>query len=223
MNEVNHPEGQTSPAMEDGLSYSEQILKAIFDSAKSSIFLISADYTIKYFNQWAKDGSKILYGRDLFIGDSMLNYRIANDDAMHQAFRENFEYAVSTKCRVVSESEMHFPLMNFWVRSEFTPVFDHDKLIGILLHVENISAQKKIQLQSSLQEKRLIDIAWSLSHETRQPVATLLGLISILNKKTLCQENLQIINMLEETAGKLEKIIQQSVILANEISMNGDA
>lgn len=197
------------------LEATRQVLKAIFDSIHSSIFLVGPDYRVIFFNKWARDGSKLLYGRDLFIGDSILNYRRKGDEAIFEEFKKNFERALMTRSPVVSEREMHYPEMSFWVRSEYTPVFEYDKPIGVLLHVQNISDRKEYESKVEQQAKLLDHIAWMQSHETRQPLATLLGLIHVLDKDSLTEENKKIIRMLEDTAFKLEKVIRQTVIKAN--------
>lgn len=197
------------------LHTSQQILKALFSSVQSSIFLVDPNFNIIFFNKYAFDGSKLLYGRELFVGDSILNYRREGDTEIFTAFKANFERALTSKNVVVSEREMHYPQMSFWVRSEYTPVFDNDTPIGILLHVQNISERKKYENQSEQQQQQLRQIVWSQSHETRQPLSTLLGLISILDRKSLTPENEEIIKLLEETALKLEKVIRETVFRAS--------
>lgn len=197
------------------LETSRQILKAIFDSIRSSIYLVAPDYRIIFFNKWARDGSMLLYGRDLFIGDSILNFRCEGDEEIHQAFTENFEKALVSKSPVVSECEMHYTAMSFWLRSEYTPVFDEGKVIGVLLHFQNITDRKKYEKQTEQQIQLLEHIAWMQSHQTRQPLASMLGLINILDKESLTPENRKVVNMMQDTALKLEHVIQQTVIKAN--------
>ena len=211
----------SSENIREELQTSRQILKAIFDSTKSSIFLLAPNYRVIFFNKWARDGSKFLYGRDLFVGDSLLNYRLDGDDDIFEAFKRNFEQAITTHEPVVSEREMHYPQMSFWVRSEYTPVYDEaKKLIGVLLNVQNISDRKNCETASDRMQHQLGQIAWSQSHETRQPVASILGLINIFNKETLSEENQEILMRLEDTALKLESIIQKNVLLANAYSQD---
>lgn len=198
------------------LETSRYILKAIFNSTQSSIFLIDVNFNILFFNKWAKAGIKFLYGREISLGNSMLSYRYENDEEMHQAFKSNFERAIMTKSQVVSEKQVHYPQMSFWLRSEYMPVYDGSKLIGVMLNIQNISNLKKLEIKTALQRKQLADIAWSQSHETRQPVATMLGLINILDKKSLTPDNLAIIEMLLKTAQKLDDIIHENVIRANK-------
>jgi signal transduction histidine kinase len=72
-----------------------------------------------------------------------------------------------------------------------------------------------METRTERQANILNHIAWSQSHETRQPLATLLGLINILDKTSLSEDNKKIIGLLEETAHKLELVIRQNVIRAN--------
>jgi PAS domain S-box-containing protein len=206
--------------IKEELETSRRILKAIFDSTKSSIFLVAPDYSIIFFNKWARDGSKLLYERDLFVGDSLLNYRRQGDEAIFELFQKNFELALDSHEPVVSEIEMHYPQMSFWVRSEYTPVYDDNKAIGVLLNVHNISDRKDYEMASEQMQKLLNQIAWSQSHETRQPVASILGLINIFDKATMTVENQEILKRLENAARELECIIQKNVIMANARSQD---
>lgn len=197
---------------------SGKILKAIFDSTKSSIFLLAPDYRILFFNKWANEGCKYLYGKDVSIGDSILNYRDKNDEDAGNDFKEDFQRAILSRNIVTREREVHHPQTSHWIYMELTPVYDDDqKLIGVLLNVHNISDRKQFEIQNEQQQNQLVKIAWMQSHETRQPLATILGLINILDKKNLSADNLEIITLLEGTAIKLEKIIQQTVIMANDV------
>src|SRR5688572_28883948 len=131
------------PSLREELQASQQILKAICDSTKSSIFLVAPDFRILFFNKWASDGCKLLYGREMFVGDSILNYREPDDESVGADFKEDFDRAIQTKTLVVREREMQHPGMRYWVRLEYTPVYDGHELIGVLVNVLNISDRKK--------------------------------------------------------------------------------
>lgn len=212
-----HEETTSVAEIREELETSRQILKAIFDSTKSSIFLIDSDYQILFFNKWARDGCRLLYGREMYIGDSMLNYQNKENEKITRDFIQDFQQAILTKGLVVRECEMNHPQLSYWVRMEYTPVYDYDTLIGVLINATDISDWKEVEMENELQHKQLVKIAWSQSHETRQPVATLLGLINILDKNTLSSDNQEIIKLLESTLEKLDTIIHRTVVLANQI------
>ena len=161
------------------------------------------------------------HGRPMQVGESIMSYRAEGDEETHQQFRANFERALQSKMPIVDERKMSFDTAtSFWIRTEYTPVFEGDKIAGILLHFHNVTDRKTIENWNERQATILNDIAWSQSHETRQPLATLLGLINILDKASLTNENKEIIGMLEQTANKLEDVIRQNVIRANMGSTN---
>lgn len=194
-----------------------KIISAIFDSTQSFIVLISLDYRVMFFNKKALHSSKLLYGADLNVGDSVMNYRREGDEVVFTNFVENFNKAIETGNIIISEYEMKFHNISCWFRSEYTPVFDQGEIMGVALRIVDITERKKKEQQIDKQNEQLRKIAWIQSHQTRQPIATMLGLIYILDKVTLTEENLKIIRMLEAEVGKLDAVISDTVSRANSV------
>jgi PAS domain S-box-containing protein len=194
---------------------SRKIVKAIFDSTYSFIILIAPDFSIMFFNSKAQQYSKLLYGRELVIGDSILTYKRKEDEKIFKLFRKNFSRAIKSKIPVIGEREMHFDKTSLWIRSEFTAVYDDGKIIGVALRLVDVSERRKKELLIEKQNEQLRQIGWIQSHETRQPIATILGLIHILDKTSLTEDNLQIIGMLEATIEKLDLVVRKTVLKAN--------
>jgi len=48
-------------------------------------------------------------------------------------------------------------------------------------------------------------------------VATILGLINILDKKTLTDDNREIVALLEKTIVKLDEVIRETIVKANSL------
>jgi light-regulated signal transduction histidine kinase (bacteriophytochrome) len=59
------------------------------------------------------------------------------------------------------------------------------------------------------QNKQLIEVALITSHQLRRPVATILGLVELIDKSVFDQENLEIIEHLETTATELDAVIRR--------------
>lgn len=196
---------------------SRQIISAIFDSTQSFILLISLEYKIIFFNKKAMHSSKILYGRELKVGDSFMSYQRDGDEEAFKVFRDNFSKTIATGHIVVSEREMTYHNVTSWFRSEYTPVYDQGKIIGVALRVIDISERKNREKQIEKQNEQLGQISWLQSHHTRQPVASILGLIHILDKKSLTEDNQKIIGMLQVEIDKLDRVIRETVIRANSI------
>jgi len=160
-----------------------------------------------------------MYGRELQLGDSILNYKMDSDDDVFTSFQVNFEKALRSGEPVTTEREIVYPNMQLsnWIRSEYTPVYDEGKAIGVALRVVDITDRKLYELQIDMQAQILQQISWIQSHQTRQPVATILGLINILDKSSMTEDNQKIIGMLEQTAHKLDDVIRETVIKANSM------
>lgn len=201
------------------LEQSRQVLQAIFDSTQSYIFLVDTQFRIIFFNKKAQEGSLSMHGRELKLGDSILIYtESGNDEMALLAFRENYDKAVDTRQTVVSEREIYYPsMMSSWIRSEYTPVYDNGILAGVALRIVDITERKRHEIQIEMQTEILQQISWMQSHQTRQPVATILGLINIMEKSSLSDDNRKIVAMLEDTALKLDDVIRDTVIRANSI------
>jgi PAS domain S-box-containing protein len=201
------------------LEQSRQVLQAIFDSTQSYIFLVDPQFRIIFFNKKAQEGSLSMHGHELKLGDSILIYaESGNDEMALLTFQENYDKAVSTKQTVVSEREIYYPsMMSSWIRSEYTPIYDNGMLVGVALRIVDITERKRHEIQIEMQTEILQQISWMQSHQTRQPVATILGLINILEKSSLSDDNRKIVAMLEDTALKLDDVIRDTVIRANSI------
>jgi PAS domain S-box-containing protein len=194
---------------------SQQILKSVYDCTKSSIVLVSPEYDIIFYNKAAGDCSSLLYGRKLMIGESILNYTQEGDEELFEEFKKNLQKVMRDNTVIVTERKAYFPNLSFWVRIEYTPVHDDNhRLSGIFINIHDITDRKK----NKEQQRKLNHIAWSLSHETRQPVSTILGLISIFDKTSMTRDNLEILNLLNDTIGKLDDIIREAVVRASRPS-----
>ncbi|HTJ49730.1 MAG TPA: PAS domain S-box protein [Cyclobacteriaceae bacterium] len=198
------------------LQTSRHILKALYESTQSSIYVISADYKIIFFNKKAADGSRLLFGTELVIGESILETLRPHSDDAYTAFKRNLELALAGTA-TVSERELQYPGFSTWIRAEYSPVYEDQKIVAVCFRIKEINDRKQFEGQIEKQNDRLKEIAWIQSHETRQPVATILGLINILDKKTLTEDNREIVALLEKTIVKLDEVIRDTIVKANSL------
>lgn len=216
-NEVGHEYSfHEGISIHDQLSTLRLIVKAIFNSTKTSIFLLDPDYKIIFLNKMARDGCQLNYGKEVKPGDCLDDLRIENDESTWKLFRESFEEALQGK-PVMNEQQLGLPNTKSWIRMEYTSVFDLGKVVGVVMQCANINERKEHELRIATQSEKLREISWTQSHKTRQPLASILGLLKIVDKESLTKENLEIVNMLEVTAQKLDKVICDTVIKANSL------
>ena len=207
-------------AVHKELILSRQILQAVLDSTLSTVVLVAPDYSILFFNKKAGDESQALYGRALEMGMNILDYTLHDPRVagryLFDAFKSDFDRALAGES-VVTERKVPLPETSRWLRAEYAPVYYQERIIGATLTVTDIDERKRHLLQIERQNELLKHISWVQSHYTRQPVATILGLTSIIEKSTLSEENIRIISMLEATAQKLDEVIRNTVLTANSL------
>jgi signal transduction histidine kinase len=68
-------------------------------------------------------------------------------------------------------------------------VDQHGEIIGVTINSSNIDESKRAELLIQTQNKQLLKIAHLQSHQIRGPVATILGLLQLLNRNSLTPEN----------------------------------
>lgn len=100
-------------------------------------------------------------------------------------------------------------------QSEALAVYDEAGKLDGLVFKNDLLRQHGLLLE--LQNRLLSEISWSQSHETRQPVATILGLLNILDRDSLTEENKQIVLLLENTTQSLDHIIRKMVEKASSV------
>jgi|GEM_PF-2104070 len=197
----------------DQLTASKQMLDTVFDSTNATIFLVSAEHTLIFFNRKASDRHKVMYGRELSPGDTMADV-LGSESETYLIFKINFDKALAGNY-ITSERRLDCPETSIWYRAEYHPFYEGKEIIGVAITITDITDQKKHELQIERQNELLKEIAWMQSHQTRQPVATILGLINILDKSELGEKNLEIIQLLEQTTQRLDDVIRDMVIKAN--------
>jgi signal transduction histidine kinase len=83
---------------------------------------------------------------------------------------------------------------------------------GLGIYASNINEQKEQQKQLEMQNKQLLEIAWTQSHELRAPLANIMGLLHLLKIDQINAEIQQLyLEKLEEAAKELDKIIHNVV------------
>jgi PAS domain S-box-containing protein len=79
---------------------------------------------------------------------------------------------------------------------------------------ERYLAEEKITKQN----KKLLDIAWFQSHRLRAPIASILGLTSVINYKDPAdKDNLEVMKKLQVSAGELDNLVKEIIRKSMEV------
>lgn len=81
-----------------------------------------------------------------------------------------------------------------------------------LVAIKDITDKKKDRQEILAQNQRLREIAQISSHETRKPLASILGLVNLFDKENMNNPlNKEIVQYLEITANELDTVIHNIV------------
>lgn len=187
---------------EEILKKSEGMLKAILDSTSDINILVDTEGKILSFNKAAQTSCKILYNKDIQEGQNVFDY--ASSDAV-DTVKYNFK-KVLNGMPISSERELNFPNgTKLWIQTRMFPVFNEEKGVwAVSFNYTNIDKIKK-------QNASLEEIAYIQSHTIRRPLSSILGLIDIIDKSKLDDENAKLFEYMKQAAQELDTVIHAIV------------
>lgn len=187
-------------------------LKAILDSTTDINILIGADCTVLNFNRTAADLSKEYFNVAIQIGVDFRHYVMPE---LNVSFKEHFERALSGE-KLTTERPVALPNGDvMWFEFLYYPVYSEaGAMLGVAMNITNIDGRKKAEMKLLQQYDKMREIAYLQSHEARAPLSNILGLINVLmlyTEKTNDPEILQVLEHLNTSASRLDRVIQKIV------------
>jgi PAS domain-containing protein len=199
------------------LERSRKTLKAIFDSTDNVRFFVSPDYQIQFFNRRAYENGKLHHERKMKVGDNILDYARDTNNNIDEVFLADFHQALSGQT-VVRETEIEYRKGTIlWFRSEYYPVYENEQLIGISITTTDVTSQKKHEDNIRLQNEKLHKIAFIQSHQVRQPLSNIMGILSFINEEGLSEDDRYLMKILNLSAQQLDSVVRNIVIEAQHI------
>lgn len=193
------------------LSQQEHLLKAIYNSSNEPSTFVDRNLIIRYNNKVAKEMGKFFFGKELGIGDDLLDFTLPH----HRA-----EYINLCKKALSGETvSAEWANGEYWWRTTMFPVYDIEgQIVGITVNGQDISERKHKEQQVVRQNISLRAIAWKQSHEVRRPLANILGLCTLLkiDDTATLEEKLLYIDYLLVAAEELDTIIQEIISESNK-------
>lgn len=193
-----------SKLTKDKIRISETKLRAILDSTQESNFLIDKNFKILCMNKFAKSSIQSTFG---FLIDEGHDIRAIVPDHIMETFLTDFQRALNGE-HLLNEILLHFPEGERWYKIGFSPAYDTENiLIGVSFTASDIHETKMAHLNLEEQYNRLEEIADIQSHMVRRPVASIIGLLSLINPETLDTENQRIFDHLRLATDELDTVI----------------
>lgn len=152
-------------------------MRAFFDSTASSHLLLSRDYKVMAYNKAVKLFIKHAYGVDMRLGMDVKQFI---QEAYMADFIENCARALAGET-IKKERLLDFAGHSVWCLLTYDPARNSEgEIVGISYNSIDIT-KRILQQQTALEHQVKLDqIAHMQSHEFRRPVATIKGLIALL-------------------------------------------
>ena len=188
-------------------------LHAFYESTKSVRLFIAPDLTVLFFNKKGLEQVPVLFGKKLKIGIKISKLLKKSD--LLEAFLLHFENALEG---VTASAEFLIGMTEEkeWYKIEFHAVSYEMKTAGVSVSIRNISDRKKKELQLIHQRDVINEIIHKQSHIFRSPVASILGLIALIEKDGLSESDREIVDGIELSAKRLDSVINEIVASANK-------
>lgn len=153
-------------------------LNAFFEGAGSHYVLLNKQLEIIYFNHAAACFVKQTYGKQLAEGLDITNF-------LHKQFVETFlqRYHIALNGESYNnEHLLHYAGKgDIWWNISLVPVIDKKgKIAGVALSYTDITLRKSQEEKIQQNNQALMEIARMQSHDMRQPVSSILGMIGLI-------------------------------------------
>jgi hypothetical protein len=152
-------------------------MNSFFESTTTSHLLLDKEFNVICYNKAVKTFIKMAYDVDMYQGINVQQFI----DATYMAdFLEGCSQALSGES-VKRERLLKFGEYSMWCLISYDPARNTDgEIIGISYNSSDISKRRESQEIALTQQRKLAHIAYMQSHEFRKPVASMKGLITLL-------------------------------------------
>lgn len=108
-----------------------------------------------------------------------------------------------------------------WVSAEFTPFNDgNNRYNGYIAVYQNITYRKEKEMEIQRQNDFLRELAWMSSHQMRRPVATMLGLMNLIDIADKEEDKNEILPMLGSSIREMDEIVHDIHVKINDALQN---
>ncbi len=192
---------------------SEIKIRAFFESSSTCHLLIDSDFRVIHFNKALADFILETSGIEVQQG-KRLNDFINRDFA--QDFEENFRRALLGESTII-ERELHYEDRSIWWYITYEPALTPEgRIIGVSCNATNINERKQYEQKILTQNEALRKVAFFQSHELRRPVATIIGLVNLM-QLTGPEGQVELIGLLNSAAKELDQKIHMVMDSVNSV------
>jgi PAS domain S-box-containing protein len=195
---------------QDEAHWTKTSLEALINNTHDHIWSVDKEMRYVYMNDAYIRETTHLTGVEPKAGEHSYLHK-GYSDAAHQEWRAHYSQALhGEQYTIINESIDRQTKTPVYFEVSFNPIYTQQgDIIGVGCFARDITRRLKIEQELIDQNERLRNIASLTSHEIRRPVASMMGLISIMDKENFFNpENEQIIQHLFTVSAEIDDVIR---------------
>lgn len=214
MKETTPGETRVKDIGDDEITWTKNNLEALINNTEDFIWSVDRDGRYVYMNSSYRQRIANAIGVIPREGDDAYIHS-GSTDAIREEWRCYYERAFSGD-RYVTRHESPDPITKELSHFEvsFNPIYKNSKqeIVGVGCFARDITERLKTEEALIQQNERLRHIASLSSHELRRPVASMMGLLNILDRVNFSNpENEQIMEHMFTVTNEIDEVIRQIV------------
>lgn len=185
-------------------------LHALINNTDDLMWSVNTDYSLITSNKPFDDMAKATSGHIIPKGSNILT-GITPEQII--IFKNFYERAFSGE--TFTETVYSKIPFEMWSEISYYPIRKGNEIIGTACHSRNITESKKAKLNLENQNKELIKtnseldrFVYSVSHDLRSPLTSVLGLISFIEEESQETDTLEHVKMIRNSINRLDEFIK---------------
>lgn len=197
-------------------------LKAMIDNTEDLIWSIDNNFNLISANRAFLTVMRGWLGRAPEAGDTIFDKKI--NDALISKWKGLYERALNGE-QFVMEQEANDNGATLYTETRFNPIRDiNGRVIGVSCFSHDVTSLRTYLQQIEEQNKQLREIAWIQSHKVRNHVASILGLVQVIDLNRADGEtNCFALKGIKRSSEDLDAVIREINERTQQLGNNGDA
>ncbi|MGD0818556.1 MAG: PAS domain S-box protein [Methanomassiliicoccales archaeon] len=196
-----------SPLMMEQEKETSALLSAILESSPDVIvFALDNEYRYTAFNKMHQDTMKVIWGKEISIGTSMLDIIGTEED--RQKARANFDRALSGKSFTLTEEYGDEALKRLTWQDYYAPIMADDReIIGMTCYCLNVTERERAKYELQDANNKLRIISSITRHDMLNKLTVLHGYLELEMRKAVDKRSLDHFGKMVQIAQNLENQI----------------
>ncbi|MDI1317295.1 PAS domain S-box protein [Flavobacterium sp.] len=194
------------------LEFEQNNLTALINNTEDLMWSVDTDFKLITSNEPFDKLMRYLFGKEILKGENTLLCSGLSQE-QQKRFKQFYERAFTGE--IFTEVIYDKKPIERWSEMSFYPIRKEHEIIGTACFSQNITTRRKSDLKLQQQNQELIKtnleldrFVYSVSHDLRSPLTSMLGLISFIEEDSQEKETLEHIKLIKNNIHRLDNSIK---------------